>query len=168
MPRMVNNQERGVGISSQIVPVHQVTTKQHMAHGESQHTVCTWANRDPLIGYSLVARANWVDGNEFGATALELLNTNLDRIRGMILSHPPQHEILCSIPVGIAEFPERLANAVEPRSGHVHRTEAAMGRPINGAELLGPQTGQGLHLVSPGEKCQLLWIGRAYFTQSFG
>ena len=86
----------------------------------------------------------------------------------MIFGHTPEHEIFRAIPVRRAEFPERIANRVEPGRSHVYRAESAVCRPIRRAVLLRPQSRERLHLVASGEKRELFWIRRADVCEPFG
>ena len=85
----------------------------------------------------------------------------------MILGHAPEHEILRAVPVGRAEFPERIADRIEAGSGHVDRAEAAVRGPVRRAELLRPEARQRLHLVAAREERELLGIGRADMREAF-
>jgi hypothetical protein len=53
------------------------------------------------------------------------------------------------------------ADGVDHPGGHVHRAETAVGGVVGGAELLGEEAGEGLHLVAAGEDGELLGIGGA-------
>ena len=71
-----------------------------------EQTVGARANGDPFVGDRRITGAHRIDGHEFGAAALELVQPYLDRIRGVVFGYAPQHEIFGVIPVGRAEFPE--------------------------------------------------------------
>ena len=77
----------------------------------------------------------------------------------MVFGRTHHDEELGVIEIGAAELPERAANGIDHAGGHIHRTEAAMGRVVGRSKLTGKETRQGLHLVAPGEKRKLLGIG---------
>src|SRR6266478_6394499 len=86
----------------------------------------------------------------------------------MVLGYAPKQEILRMIPVGRAEFPERVADRIQPGDRHVDRAEAAVRGPVRCAELLRPETGERLHLVTAGEERELGWVRRADFREAPG
>src|SRR5438552_1967361 len=86
----------------------------------------------------------------------------------MVLGYAPKQEILRMIPVGRAEFPERVAERIQPGNRHVDRAEAAVRGPVRRAELLRPEAGQRLHLVAPGEERELGRVRRADFREAPG
>src|SRR2546427_8743373 len=86
----------------------------------------------------------------------------------MVLGNAPEQEILRMIPVGRAEFPERVADRIQAGNRHVDRAEAAVRGPVRRAELLRPEAGQRLHLVAPGEERELRWVRRADFREAPG
>ena len=133
-----------------------------------KETVGARPDADPFIGDRRIAGAHRIDGDEFGTALLELAETHLDRIGGMIFRNAEQQKILGVLPVGLAEFPERAAEGVEPGSRHVDRAEAAMRGIIGRAELRRPPAGQRLRLVAAGEEGKLARIGVAHLRQPHG
>ena len=85
----------------------------------------------------------------------------------MVLGHTEQQKQLCPVPVRRAEFPECTADCINAGGSHVDGTEPAMGGIIRRAEILCPETGQGLRLVAPGKEGQFLRIFTQR-TQPFG
>src|SRR5690606_12642867 len=63
-----------------------------------------------------------------------------------------------TFPIRRAELPECSADGHDTGGRHVDRAEAAMGGVVRSAELLRPETGQGLRLVAPREEGELLRI----------
>ena len=86
----------------------------------------------------------------------------------MILGDAEHQKIFGTFPVGLAEFPERAADGIQPGGRHVDRTEPAMGGVVGGAELARPPAGQRLTLVAPGEEGELFRIVGADFGQPVG
>ena len=137
-----------------------------MHERQCQQAVGAGPDRHPFIGDRRIARAHRVDRHELRAALLELVETDLDRVRGMIFGHAPQQEILGVVPIGRTELPERVADGVQAGDGHVHRAEATVRGPVRRAELLRPEAGQRLHLVASGEEGELGRIGRADLRQA--
>ena len=165
---LLRDQVRRVGVANQEFPVKQLAFKQHMDHGQRQHRVGAGLDGQPLVGDGLVAGAHRVDGDELAAAPLQFFKADLDRVGRMILGHAPQHEVFGALPVGVAEFPERMAQRVKPRRRHVDRAETAVRGPVDGAELLRPQPGQRLHLVAAREIGEFFRVGGADFLKARG
>ncbi len=142
--------------------------EQHVHHRHGEQAVHAGLDRQPFVGNRRVAGAHRVDRDELAALALELLQSDLDRVGRVILGHAPHDEIFGVVPVRRAEFPERKADRIQTGCRHVDRTEPAVRRPVRRAELLRPQTGQRLHLVATREESQLGRVGRTNFFQPVG
>lgn len=78
---------------------------------------------------------------------------------------PHNIQVTGQFPIRLAEFPEAAAEAVHAGRGHVDRAEAAVCGVVDGAELLRPPAGQGLRLVAPGEKGELIGVALADVAQ---
>src|SRR3546814_3995030 len=65
------------------------------------------------------------------------------------------------VPVRFAELPEAAPQRVQAAGGHVDRAEAAVGRVIDGAELLRPPAGERLRLVAAGQEGQFVRVALA-------
>ena len=116
---------------------------------------------DPFVGDRAVAGAHRVDRDDLGATRLQLAEAELDRVAVVVFGHAPQHQVAGVVPVGLAEFPEAAADAVQPASGHVHRAEATVRGVVHRAELLRPPAGERLALVAAGEERELIRVALA-------
>ena len=72
------------------------------------------AQADPFVGDGRVGGLDRVDRNEFGAPRLELAEADLDGVRIVVSGAAEHHEVASLLPVGLAEFPKRAADSVEP------------------------------------------------------
>src|SRR5690242_4310194 len=79
----------------------------------------------------------------------------------MILGNAEHHEEAGARPIGLAELPEAAAESVHTGSRHIDRAEAAMRGEVRRPELRRPISCQGLALIAPGEKGELLRVGGA-------
>ncbi len=124
---------------------------------------------DPFIGDGGIAGADRIDRDELcalaGRPALDLAETDLDRVAVMVLGNAEHHEIASAVPVGLAELPERAADAVEAGCRHVDGTEPAMGGVVRRAILLRPPAGQRLALVAAGEEGEPAGIAAAHVAK---
>ena len=112
-------------------------------------------NPHPVIGDRIIARANGINADHFGAAGFDFTNAHFNRIAVVIFCHTKQHEQLGVIPVGLAEFPKGSAHGVNACSGHIHAAKPAMRGIIGGAKILRPETGKGLRLITTCKECQL-------------
>ncbi len=159
LPGGLHHQPGGVGVAHQEFVVELLVLQEHVHHRHGEQAIHAGLDRQPFVGDRRVAGAHRVDRDELAAAALELFQADLDRVGRVVFGHPPHDEIFGVIPVGRAEFPERKADGIQPGRRHVHRTEPAVRRPVWRAELLRPQAGERLHLVTPGKETELGRIG---------
>ena len=150
-----------IGVAHQIIEVDAIGLEQFMDQREREQPVAAGTDADPLVGDRAITAAHRVDDDDLGAARLELAQAELDRIGVVVLGHAPHHEDARVFPVGLAEFPERTAERVQPARRHVDRAEAAVGGVVDRAELLRPPAGQRLALVAAGEERELVGIARA-------
>jgi hypothetical protein len=150
-----------VRVADEIVEVDPIGLQQLVDEREGEETIRAGPDTDPLVGDRTVARAHRIDDDDLRSALLELAQAQLDGIGVMVLRHAPQHQILCMLPVRLAELPERPAERVQPARCHVHGAEAAVRRVVDRAELLRPPASQRLRLVAAGEEGELVGIARA-------
>src|SRR5690606_21956951 len=98
----------------------------------------------------------------------ELGEADLDGVRVVVFGYAEHQEVLGSLPVRLAELPERAADRVEPARRHVDRAEAAVRGVVGRAELRRPPAGQRLALVAPGEEREFARIGLANAREPLG
>jgi hypothetical protein len=156
--RIIDDQLGRVGIADQEVAIEQTLLEDLVRDGHQQGAVGAGLDRHPFVGDGRVAGADRVDRDEASAAALELGDGDLQRVGMMILGGADHHEELGAVQIRSAELPEGAADGVDHARGHVDRAEAAMCRIVRRAELLGEETGQGLHLIATGEERELLRI----------
>src|SRR5215469_9860192 len=70
----------------------------------------------------------------------------------MILGNAEHHKEASAGPIGFAELPKAAAESVHPGCCHIDRAKPAMRSEVRSAELSGPKAGQGLALITAGEK----------------
>src|SRR4030095_4171285 len=131
------------------------------AQREKDRAVGSRADRHPLVGDRRVAGADRIDRHEATAVALELRNSDLERIRVMILGRADHHEELRAVEVRAAELPERAAERIDHSRSHVDRAEAAVGGIVRRAELACEESCQRLHLIAASEEREALRVSRA-------
>src|SRR4029077_17838039 len=107
---------------------------------------------NPFVGDRRIAGAYRIDGDKFGAALAQARQRYFDRVGIMILGNPEHHEEPRVQPVRLAELPKAAAERVHPGGRHVDRAEPAMCGEIRGSELSSPIAGQGLALITAGEK----------------
>ncbi len=86
----------------------------------------------------------------------------------VILGGADHDEQLGTVEIGSAELPEGAADGVDEPGGQVDGAEAAMGGVVGGAELLGEEAGEGLHLVATGEEGKAFGVGGAQVGETLG
>ncbi len=139
-----------------------------MDERKDQQAVGAGPDAQPLVGDRGIPGAHGIDRDDLDAAAAQLAEADLDRVRIMILGDAEQQEIARVVPIGLAEFPERAADRVEPGGRHVDGAEAAMRRVIGRAELARPPAGQGLRLVASGEEGELARVAAADGAEPLG
>src|SRR5437588_541678 len=112
-PVIADDEPRRIGIAGEIVEIGPFVLQKLMDEGAGEQPVGARTDADPFIGDRRIAGAHRVDGNDLDPALLELAKTDLDWVRGMVLGDAEQHEIFGVLPVGLAELPERAAEAVE-------------------------------------------------------
>src|SRR4029077_2422134 len=122
---------------------------------------------NPFVGDRRIAGAYRIDGDKFGAALAQARQRYFDRVGIMILGNPEHHEEPRVQPVRLAELPKAAAERVHSGGRHVDRAEPAMCGEIRGSELSSPIAGQGLALITAGEKGELLGILAADCRQPF-
>ena len=168
LSRRLHHQPGGVGVTHQEFVVEFFVLQQHVHHRHGEQTVHAGLDRQPFVGNGRIAGTHRIDGDELAAAALQLFQSDLDRVGRVVFRHAPHDEVLGVIPVGRTELPEREADGIQAGRRHVDRAEAAVCRPVGGAELLRPQAGQRLHLVASGKIAQFGGVGRADLFQAVG
>jgi hypothetical protein len=136
--------------------------------GQQQGAVGAGLDGHPLVGYRRVAGADGVDGDELAALALEVANGDLEGIGVVVLGGADHDEQLGAVQVGAAKLPEGAANGVDESRRQIDGTEAAVSGVVGGAELLGEEAGEGLHLVATSEEGEALGVGGAQVGQALG
>ena len=166
--RRIDDQPGGVGVADEVVDVDAPRLQQFVDDGEDQQPVRPRADADPVVGHRRIAGAHRIDRYEPGAALLDLGDADLDRVGIMVFGDAEHDEEFRPVPVRRAELPERAADGHDAGGRHVDRAEAAMGGIVRRAELLGPESGQRLRLVAPGEEGELLRIGLAHRAEPLG
>ena len=166
--RVFVHQNRGIGEACQVIQINLARLHQAMDHRKNEETIGARRDPDPIIRHGVVACADRIDTDHARAAFLDLADPHLDGVAVMVLCNPEEHEQLGMIPVRLAEFPERPAHRIDAGSGHIDRTEPAVGRIIGRAETLRPETGEGLRLVAAGEERQFFGVVFAHWGQPFG
>ena len=166
--RILDHQPGRVRVAHQIVQIDFAGAQQLMHQRQNEQSVRARPDTDPLIRDGGVTSLHRVDGNELGATGLDVSEAHLDRVRIMILGDAEHHEILGVLPVRLAELPEGAADGIQSCRRHVDGTEPAMRRVVRGAELAGPPPGQRLGLVPAGEEGELARVALADVAEPFG
>jgi hypothetical protein len=161
----IDHQPWSVRIAHQIIHVDFPRFQQLMHDREDQQAVRAGANADPVVGHRRIAGAHRVDRNEPRAVLLDLGDAHLERVGIMVFGDPEHDEQLGPVPVRGAELPERAADGHDAGRSHVDRAEAAMRRIVRRAELLRPETGQRLRLITPREEGEFLRIGLTHPVQ---
>ncbi len=158
--RVADHEPRGVGVAGQVVEIDAAGAQQLMDQRQHEQAVGAGGDAEPFVRDRRVAGAHRVDRDELDAAPLQLPERDLERVAGVVLGAAEQHEVAGMLPVRLTELPERAADGVDPRRGHVDRAEAAVGGVVGRAELARPPAGQRLALVAPGEERQLPRIAR--------
>jgi len=116
----LDHQPGGVGVAAEVIDIDVVGLEQFVDQREDKKPIRPWPDPDPLVGYRRIAGPHRVYRDEFGASATQARQPDLDRIRVMIFGDAEHHEIPGPFPIGLAKFPEAAAQCVHPGSGHVH------------------------------------------------
>ena len=163
--RVLDDKPGRVRIAQDVFAIDLLAVEQLMDKGADEEAVCARPDADPLIRDRRVAGTDGIDRDDLGATLLQEAQRLLDRVRGMVLGHAEEHEVLRVLPVRLAEFPEGAAKSVQARRRHVDGAEAAVGGIVGRAELRGPPAGEALALISAGKKGELLGVLRAHIRE---
>ena len=159
--RVLIDQYRCVRKAAQIFQIDFTGLHQAMNHREDEQSICAGCNADPVVGHSIISRADRVDANHARAAFLDFADTHFNRVTVVVFGDTEQHEQLGVIPIWLTEFPERAAHRVNASSGHVDRTEPAVGGVVWRAKPLGPKRSERLRLISTCKERQLF---RRLFT----
>ena len=151
----LHHQPRGVRVRREVPGIHLARAQQLVGQREDEETIRPRGDPDPLVRDRGVSGAYRVDRHHLRAPLLEPREPELDGIAVVVLGDPEQHEPPGVLPVRLAELPERSADRIEARRGHVHRAEPPVGRVVGGAEPARPPAGEGLALVAAGEEREL-------------
>ncbi len=157
-----------VGVAGEEGEIDPFEAQQFVDERKHQQAVGAGADAQPLVGNGRIAGAHGVDRDDLDAAPAQLAEADLDRVRIMVLGDAEQQEVARMVPIGLAEFPERAADRVEPGGCHVDGAEAAMRRVIGRAELACPPAGQSLRLVASGEESELARVAAADGIEPLG
>ncbi len=157
-----------IGEADQELQIDTVGAQQFVHQRQHQRTVGSGSDADPFVGNGRVAGADRVDRYHPGAALLQFAQADLDRVGIMVLGNPEQQQAFCSLPVRLAELPERAADRVQSGRGDVDRAQPAMGSEVRCAELGGPPAGERLALVATGEEGRAARVGAADRCQPAG
>ena len=144
-----------IGEPRDVVEIELTCFEQFMDQRHDQQTVRARCDAEPVIGHSIVARADRIDADHARATAFDFANAHFDRVAVVIFSDAEQHEHFGVLPIRLAKFPERPAHGVDSSGGHVHRTKPPVGCVIWRAKPLRPKRCERLRLVAPCKERQL-------------
>ena len=162
------DQHGRVGEAGEVGQVDAACLHQQVDEGEDEQAIRAGGDAIPVVGDGVIAGADRVYGDDFGVSGFQFAEADFDRVAVMILGDAEQQEHLGVVPVGLAEFPERASQSVDPGGGHVDRAKATVGGIVRGAVGLGPEAGERLRLVAAGEEGEFFGSGGADRLQPVG
>ena len=166
--RRLDDEPGRIRVAHEIVDIDALRPEKLVNERADESAVRAGPDADPFVSNGVVARAHGIDGDDLRSVRLELAETDLDRVRAVVLGNAEEHEEFRVVPVRLAELPERAAERVEAGGRHVHRAEAAVGCVVRRAVLDGPPAGQRLRLVAAREEGELLRVLGADLAQPVG
>ncbi len=132
-------QHRGIGEASEVIEINFARFHQAMHQRQNKLPVGAGCNANPIVRHRVITSADRVHANHPRAACLDLADAHFDRVAVVVFGDTKQHEQLGMIPVRLAKFPERATHRIDARSGHVDRTEPAVGCIVWRTKALRPE-----------------------------
>ncbi len=152
------DQRRGVCVQREILKIDFARFHQFMNKRQDEQAICARRDAYPFVSHSVIARADRVNADHFGAASFDFADTHFDWVGVVVFGNTEQHEQFGVIPVRLAEFPERAAHGVDAACCHVHRAEAAVCRKVWRTKALCPHASERLGLVTASKEGQLFRV----------
>jgi hypothetical protein len=165
---IVDDQMMRVRVAHEEFGVDLARLEQTVNEREDQEPVGARGQRDELIGDRRITGAHRIEGDDLRATRLEAREAELDRIGIVVFRHPEEQKQPRVLPVRLAELPERPAERIKTRRGHVDRAEPAVGGVIDRAEHAREVAREGLRLIAAGEQREAARVARADRREALG